>query len=156
MYIADLTDWKLPGVADPSNLRAVGWIERGHDYTRGDVAPDLMRALMDLLVDPWQPFVSAGAHRCSLCRFTGGPGEVRVDSTVIRVGSNNVFIPGREVVYVAPSLIAHYMDAHAYSPPPEFGQAVMACPPMRSAPYLKALSDRSKALVAAGTHRKRL
>ena len=29
--------------------------------------------LFDLLVNPWEPFVSAGYHDCSLCRFTERP-----------------------------------------------------------------------------------
>jgi hypothetical protein len=36
-------------------------------------------------------------------------------------------------------LIVHYMNAHGYLPPSEFCDAVMACPPMQSMPYLKAL-----------------
>jgi hypothetical protein len=53
------------------------------------------------------------------------------------MGSANVFVPGEACVYVAPSLILHYIDTHAYAPPDVFWEAVRACPPMRSMAYLK-------------------
>jgi hypothetical protein len=52
--------------------------------------------------------------------------------------SKNLFVPCGELVYVAPLLIVHYMNAHGYGPPLEFCQAVLACPPMRSMEYRKA------------------
>ena len=43
------------------------------------------------------------------------------------------------------------MDAHGYSPPAEFQQAVMDCPPMRSMDYLKAiLKNGPKGICRAG------
>ncbi|GEP45279.1 hypothetical protein BGE01nite_45700 [Brevifollis gellanilyticus] len=35
--------------------------------------------------------------------------------------------------------ILHYIGAHWYQPPPEYIAAVEACPPQRSAAYLKLL-----------------
>ncbi|AMV29564.1 hypothetical protein VT84_34535 [Gemmata sp. SH-PL17] len=55
------------------------------------------------------------------------------------MGVSNLWLPGDGFLFVAPSLILHYMDAHEYSPPDEFQEAVRACPPMRSMAYLKAL-----------------
>jgi hypothetical protein len=148
MYIVDLAECELPAIDDTFNLRAVGWLERGHDYARGEVSDELMAALIHLLADPWQPFVYAGVHRCSFCRFTGGPGSVGFGSVTASVGNTNLFVPGKDVVYVPP-LIAHYMDAHDYAPPEQFQQAVLACPAMRSLTYLKAIRERSRSLVAA-------
>jgi hypothetical protein len=42
-------------------------------------------------------------------------------------------------VYVAPSLVVHYIDAHQYAPPDAFQHAVTSCPPMRSMDYFKAI-----------------
>ena len=42
-------------------------------------------------------------------------------------------------VYVAPSLILHYIDSYRYSPPVAFQEAVISYPPMRSMEYLKAI-----------------
>ena len=55
------------------------------------------------------------------------------------MGISKLWLPDDGIVYVAPSLILHYIDAHGYSPPVEFREAVIACPPMRSIDYLKAI-----------------
>jgi hypothetical protein len=106
MYVSDLAPIELSGI-ESSRLRAVGWLERGVDYPRGEVPLQFMRALVELLSDPWQPVTYAGVHRCSLCRFSGGPAQFT------------------------------YIDSHGYAPPEEFQRAVLACPPMRSVAYLK-------------------
>ena len=49
------------------------------------------------------------------------------------------FVPGKGFLYVAPSLILHYLDAHQYVAPEEFTTAVIECPPVRSQDYLKAI-----------------
>ncbi|WP_444547640.1 DUF7919 family protein [Sorangium atrum] len=130
-------------------LRAVGWHESGHSFTTGPVAKEFFGALMRLLSNPWQPVAFAGRQPCPYCRFTGGAAELRFEDVAISVGANNLFVPARDeaVVYVAPSLIAHYIDAHDYCPPPVFQEAVLDCPEMRSFAYLKKIKE--KGLVVA-------
>jgi hypothetical protein len=41
------------------------------------------------------------------------------------MGARNLFVPGSHQVYVAPSMIAHYIDSHEYQPPLEFQEALM-------------------------------
>jgi len=36
---------------------------------------------------------------------------------------------------VAPALVIHYVEAHGYTPPDAFVQAVLACPPQGSREY---------------------
>jgi hypothetical protein len=107
---------------------AVGWLERGHQHATGTVAPEVFAKLESLLIDPWQPAVTAGLHLCDLCTFKAE-----------KSGTKNLFVPGDRRVYVAPELILHYVNAHQYEPPKEFCAAVMTCPPMRSAEYRRAL-----------------
>ena len=57
----------------------------------------------------------------------------------IHFGISNLFVPGRDCIFVAPSMIVHYIDAHRYEPPEEFWRAVLDCPEMRSDAYKKAL-----------------
>ncbi|HEX8274548.1 MAG TPA: hypothetical protein VF615_18070 [Longimicrobiaceae bacterium] len=149
-YIADLAEWDPLG---PSNGRvlAVGWLEPGHDYTRGEASPEFFCALVALLVKPWQPFAAAGRHRCPFCRFTGGPTELRHEGAVVQLGSANLFVPGDGCVFVAPSMAAHYVDAHEYSPPAEFQRAVLSCPPMRSMEYLRRLRELGAHRLGAGS-----
>jgi hypothetical protein len=57
----------------------------------------------------------------------------------IRFGFSNLFVPAQNCIFVAPSMIAHYIDAHKYDPPAEFWHAVLNCPEMGSDAYKKAL-----------------
>jgi hypothetical protein len=143
MGFPDLTALQMPPFIEFSNLIAVGWLEPGHDYRRGEVDAEFVGKLADLLVDPWQPAIAMGRHQCGFCRLTGGPTSIRLtnpgSSSVVQVGVTNVWIPADGFLYVAPSLVLHYIDAHGYSPPLEFQAAVMACPPMRQMDYLKAI-----------------
>jgi hypothetical protein len=52
-----------------------------------------------------------------------------------------LFVPANGVIYVSPAMIVHYMNAHGYAPPEVFCRAVLACPPMRSMQYLKAIKE---------------
>lgn len=114
-----------------AKLIAVGWLERGRSYPTGPVDRRVYDALAGMRKNPWQPFACAGLHECDLCCYEP---EVR--------GSANLFIPGDDAMYVCPEMIVHYMNAHGYSPPDAFCRAVLACPPMRSMQYLKAVKER--------------
>jgi hypothetical protein len=119
-------------------LVAIGWLDLNHPYATGEVSPAFFSALVSLLENPWQPAALAGYQRCAFCRFTGGPSELRFDERKIQLGNANLFVPAKNgKVYVAPALVAHYVDAHGYLPPMEFQEAVIKCPAMKSFAYLK-------------------
>jgi hypothetical protein len=135
-WFPDLTECPYFPVRVPA-LRAIGWLERGKAFPIGGVEPEVYAALLELSKNPWQPMVTLGWHDCDLCQY-----EVTARSCA------NVFVPGREVIYVCPELTTHYMNAHGYMPPEEFCQAVLACPPMGSRAYLSAiLSNGGRLLV---------
>lgn len=137
-YFRDLTPL-VGSLLESSACLAVGWLEPEYEYPQGALQPRFIERLSELLVDPWQPFVHMGTHDCGFCRLTGGPGQFTCGHTTIQMKVNNLFIPAEQHVFVAPSLILHYMDAHLYCPPRAFQEAVLACPPMRSMDYLKAI-----------------
>ena len=137
-HYEDLDQCNYFGAID-GRLLAVGWLAREHAYTRGRVAPEFFESLVSLIANAWQPFATAGRHPCPFCVFTGGPSEIRLRDANVLLGATNVFVPAEEGVYVAPSLVLHYMDAHEYVPPQAFQRAVAACPPMRSLDYLQAI-----------------
>lgn len=143
MYYADLSPFAPDPSANYGKVLAIGWLDPAHDFRQGVVARDFVERLTDLLVNPWQPAVSMGRHSCGFCRFTGGPTEFHLENRIGQpsppMGIANLWLPGEDVLYVAPSLILHYMDAHGYAPPDEFQAAAMACPPMRSVRYMKAI-----------------
>lgn len=134
--VADLSTIELPSL--PPAL-AVGWLGETEDYPKGPIDRRAFDALFALCVDAWQPWTTAGFHRCTLCQFTGGPSAVSHEGGLVRIGTTNVFVPFEETLYVAPSHVLHYIDAHRYRPPDVFLEAVVACPPMRSMEYWRAL-----------------
>jgi hypothetical protein len=110
-------------------LLAVGWLSREQPFPTGPTPRDVYDRLCEFCRDPWQPLLTAGVHTCDLCQFEG---EAH--------GAANLFIPAGERLLVAPELIVHYVNAHHYQPPEEFCAAVLACPPMRSPEYRRALA----------------
>jgi hypothetical protein len=123
-------------------LLAVGWLEPGHRFTTGKLERSVLRALVRLLEEPWQPGGGfRGFHDCEFCPAPDVPMEFRFDDRVVRLGAKNLFVPGAACIYVAPSLIAHYIVDHDYCPPTEFQHAVTTCPPMRSNDYFQAVAS---------------
>ncbi len=136
-HYADLTPCDYFTPDHDGKLVAVGWLARGHDFPRGDVASAFIARLHHLLVNPWQPCLAMGRHSCDFCRVSGGPGQFTLNNVPAILGATNLFVPTNDRLFVAPSLILHYIDAHDYMPHPDFCDAVMACPEMRSMDYLR-------------------
>ena len=150
-------------------LRAVGWLGYGHPFSLGEPSQDFFEQLCVLLLDPWDPHHFRGYHECELCpgewdippgpdpgagidpfersmRIHGlrkvrppKPERIRVRDQEVNMGLLNLWVPGDGCVYVAPSLIAHYIQAHRYSPPQEFVEAVLRCPEAQSQEHRDAL-----------------
>jgi len=145
MWFEDLTPCTYFGL--DTALVAVGWLERGRPFYVGEVDAAVYSALVEMCHRPWQPVVFGGAHKCDLCQFDG------------RSGAANLFIPHEGVLYACPALVVHYIDAHWYCPPEPFRRAVLACPPMHSMAYLRAIAAAGGARLgrppsrAPSTHR---
>jgi len=144
-HFQDLSDCLYLPRSEGLGFKAVGWLERGHDYTKGEVTPEWFEKLLALQQNRWAgPLQCAGFHTCDLCRFrfsSRWPGHDFLFRNY-RFSSNSngfLFIPSDGTLFVSPSNIPHYIDAHEYCPPPEFQAAVAACPEMRSAAYFRAL-----------------
>ena len=115
---------------DMGPLQAVGWLEAGHDYAKGDPGQAFFDQLRDLCADHWEPFLAMGFHACQFCRYSGF------------MSSENLFVPGEGTTYASPVAITHYLSAHGYCPPAEFVSAVMQCPAMNTPAYFEALHAR--------------
>jgi hypothetical protein len=164
-YFKDLASCGyFSGWGSPNTFKAVGWLSRIHTYPvqRTKLSDTHFHRLLQLVEDPWQPEFYMGGHNCGLCI----PGENRTRDflfsirntrlvprslvehdrltlerygLVIHFGISNLFLPGKNCIFVAPSMIVHYIDRHNYDPPAEFWQAVLDCPEMRSDGYKQAL-----------------
>ena len=125
-------------------LKAVGWLASGHLYPQRqtELSETHFCQLLRLLQCPWEPEHFLGSEACRFCLATGNYDKRRRlerYGLVVHFGVSNLFVPGKDCVYVAPSMIAHYVDAHNYEPPNEFWEAVMSCPEMGSDSYKQAL-----------------
>ena len=60
-------------------------------------------------------------------------------SNQVNVGVTNLCIPASAQVYLAPSMILHYICRHRYRPPDAFCDAVLRCLPIGSRAYFEAL-----------------
>jgi hypothetical protein len=123
----DLASCDYFSMLSVDRLLAVGWLEKGFEYSRGDPGEAFRAKLTNLLREPWQPVLFMGWQSCDLCPHDGFHSH------------KNLFIPGPGVTYVAPEGILHYVIAHDYCPPREFCDAVLSCPQMGSDQYLQSL-----------------
>jgi hypothetical protein len=87
-----------------------------------------------------------GYADCPFCVMDGY--GVRYKDKKIVVGALNLFVPGEGFLYATSSMIAHYILAHSYAPPPEFQEAVLRCPPMSSAEYFRTIRENGPASFA--------
>lgn len=109
-------------LADGDDVRAVGWLDNIHSFAKGSVNPDFLRILKRHIAERWAIVIMMGIHECELCfKFAS---------------SGNVIIPTETVVYIAPEMIAHYIEIHNYKPPDEFIKAVIDCPQQQSSKYM--------------------
>ena len=113
-----------------NNLKAVGWLSKGHPYLKGKVPTRMFRKIQKLLKNAWQPGGGfLGWHECELC-------EAPQNESI-----KNLFIPGENVIYVSPEGILHYVKVHSYKPPEEYLFAVENCPEMNSLEYFESLEE---------------
>lgn len=137
--LRDLEPFNVSSSKKNPQVQSVGWLGKNLPFPTGDVDRDFFWRLFELLQDPWQPALSMGFHDCGLCQFTGGPKSIRFKDSQITVGNSKLYVPSGDYLFVAPSLIVHYIDSHGYCPPDVFQEAVLECPKMRSMDYLRAI-----------------
>jgi hypothetical protein len=107
-------------VAGGDFVQAVGWLYIEQPYPQGTVPPafaDRLRQFAGRWAESTQALglpMSLGFHTCEFC------GEAR--------GYGNFGVPHGDVLFVAPEMIAHYVEAHRYAPPSEFIEAILKAP----------------------------
>ncbi len=105
-------------IGEASYLRAIGWLSDEHPFPVGDTPPEFLVRLKEFCHNwrkgslRWPLFF--GPHECELC--------------CNYMASGNIGVPSGDVLFAAPEMVAHYVEAHRYSPPPEFIAAVLAAP----------------------------
>ena len=102
---------RSPYVYGFKKLYAIGWIDKGKPYNKGSVSPEFLMKIKSFIDNPHVGMPYMGFHRCFLC------------STFL--GDDELFIVGKNKIYVCPDSIDHYIEKHEYLPPQEFIDAVM-------------------------------
>ena len=125
----DGNNWAVP-------LLAIGWLEYPQTFTTGVVSLSFittLRTIVDQSRLSYSHYNFRGGEHCSFCVHHGlnSPGPIW--------SQENIFVPGKGVVYLAPGGITHYVEAHSYLPPTEFVEAVMTCPDVELKEYGRAL-----------------
>jgi hypothetical protein len=141
MYFADLDlCFYHPGPLDAYGwqvpLRAVGWLEHPHEFTKGRAPHGLVAKIREMAEQTsviYSGSTFRGLHRCSHCVAAG------LQASSLSGSHVNIFVPGTTVVYAAPAGIVHYIEDHSYLPPREFVEALLRCPDCRSDSYRTAL-----------------
>jgi hypothetical protein len=131
MYRADLSPIDERGL--PPNCRAVGWLSHGFPFPTGPTSEVFRQRLQDLC---WLPIrLMRGFHECEFCsgKSATGNGEIEVSG------------PSGEV-YIAPTMVSHYVESHEYLPPDAFIEAVERLPRHEWPNTVHELSDRVRAV----------
>ena len=108
-----------------------GWLAKGSPIPRGPSLPEFverLRVLCDSASESAEALnwpVSAGFHACEFCEAYHSGG--------------NIGVPDRDVLFVAPDMIVHYVGEHEYAPPRAFVDAVLRCPTPGTREYANAV-----------------
>ena len=100
-------------------IRAVGWLSSEHPFPTGDSSAALIARVKQFAhLGGGQREIGwpseFGRHTCELCQTYRTAGEIAV--------------PDANLLYMAPNMLHHYMEAHRYAPPTAFAAALMASP----------------------------
>jgi hypothetical protein len=107
-------------VAAGDHVRAIGWLHPDHPYTKGVVTSEFLTRLKEFVARSGDSAMAlyfgacGGVHTCEFC------GRV--------IGIGNFGVPSDDLLFVAPEMVVHYIEKHAYCPPHEFIAAVLRSP----------------------------
>lgn len=117
MYFADLTNYSYTAVRLPGDapvLLNIGWLDAGQEYVRGPTPGHLVTHLLRMATR--YTVAMRGIHSCPFCKARV---TMTVDGQDVHLGNAELRARAGNITYVAPSLLPHYVAAHAYKPPDE-------------------------------------
>jgi hypothetical protein len=125
-HFEDLQYYQYAGRKQPGVLH-VGWLGRGQPYSHGPVRAELITEMKRRAESPMELY--RGYHVCELCEMPtelcGLPFPEQWEKWAqFRKSNGEIRVQGRGVIYAAPVLITHYIEAHGYQPPQEFLDAL--------------------------------
>jgi hypothetical protein len=132
-YFSDLSQYAYGHSSHPGVIH-VGWLDNVHPYPKGTVDAKVVAKMRLLARNPVELY--RGKHICELCAEP--PDLIKrvlpnrcVDPTCSwarwieqRSSNGEIRVHGEAIVFAAPVLIVHYIEAHGYLPPAQFLRAV--------------------------------
>lgn len=127
-YFADLTEYSYGNVRfeeGSAPLINVGWLAADHPFPTAEPEPEFVRALLRCCRRP--VLLYRGFHVCDLCDVQAFDMQVvSYEGRRVHVGNGEVCVQGPDGRwYTAPTLVAHYVLTHHYSPPEQFISGVL-------------------------------
>jgi hypothetical protein len=110
-------------------LIAVGWLDAGVPYQRGDVPREFVERLRERCRNGINR--TRGFHRCPLCARSAQPDLP--PTTTVASASGNFVVGGAEIRvdgpsgarYASPDMVIHYVEEHGYRPPDDYIDGVL-------------------------------
>jgi hypothetical protein len=135
-YYEDLSLYEYYMHSPTSEVRNVGWLDEAHEFTTGEVTPELLEKLEELILNSHKSSCNIlvnklrGQHKCPICGVRGlAIGDER---TGFILGSSELWIPDNKHeghCFATFGLIIHYIKDHHYRPPQDFIDAVLELDP---------------------------
>jgi hypothetical protein len=105
-------------------MQNVGWLGEGHPIPQGKCHEDLVPALTELALAPVR--LMRGVHHCDFCdQKSPLAARSKLSDSIAWLGNGEILVCGGNDIFVAPTLIVHYVAVHAYCPPDVFVAAVL-------------------------------
>ena len=126
-YFEDLTPYIYNQTEADERILNIGWLSQENSFPTGKVDKATLHELAKLVEKPLNLF--RGFHDCEFCPpriYEAVEGQF-VGRTIRDCpnGSGEIRVKGKSgLIYVAPTLITHYIETHHYLPPDEFLNAV--------------------------------
>jgi hypothetical protein len=111
---------------------SVGWLHPDHPFLQSDPAPDFLAKLKE--------YARRSGASARALKFGAAGGYHTCEFCGRALGTSNFGVPAGERMYYSPEMIAHYVEQHRYSPPPEFVAALMASPLPGTREYVDAVA----------------
>jgi hypothetical protein len=110
-------------------LVAVGWLDSGIPYNRGELRAEFVDRLREKCRDSVNR--TRGLHRCTLCA-RNAESELQ-PATAVCSESGDFVVGGAEIRvegpsgarYASPDMIIHYVEEHGYCPPEDYIAGVL-------------------------------
>ncbi|NCS50695.1 MAG: hypothetical protein GPJ29_23535 [Microcystis aeruginosa BK11-02] len=125
----------------PYVLLNVGWIGNEIKQNSNSIDDKIFKSLCYNIREfiKYPVNLYRGSHRCEICGY-----DPYVPGVEYKGGNGEIWIQGpNNLVFVAPTMILHYIEDHKYVPPIEFIQSAVNVSSMESYTKFKSLYDKS-------------